>query len=244
MSAWPDAVDRLFNPAPQVRVLQLGGGRLCLVVDDALVDPQAAVDWARRQPFEEPRGFPYPGQVLAAPPTLAARMTEFFALHLRGPLGARRTLAASVRMAMVTTPPAALSPVQWQCHRDRLGPVEDGLLLAASVLYLFRDPAQGGTSFYAPKVPLALVDRMVLEAQTLDARTYAERYGLTPGYMVGDNDYFERVAQVPARWNRLIAYDGGLFHTGDIGDAARLNPDPALGRLTMNGFFTCRRRAA
>lgn len=244
MSLWPDAVDRLFNPSPQVSVLQLGGGRICLVVDDALVDPQAAVDWACRQTFEEPCGFPYPGQVLPAPPALAARAAEFFAVHLRGALGARRTLSQSVRMAMVTTPPAALSPVQWQCHRDRLGPVEGDPLLAASVLYLFRDPALGGTSFYAPKVPMALVDRMVLEAQVLEPRIYADRYGLRPGYMVGDNDYFERVAQVPAKWNRLIAYDGGLFHSGDIGDPQGLSADPAQGRLSINGFFTCRRRAS
>ena len=243
MSTWPDAVDRLFNPAPQVQVLQLGGGRICLVVDDALVDPQAAVDWACRQPFEEPRGYPYPGQVVAAPAALAQRAADFFAVHLRGRLGARRTLSQSVRMAMVTTPPAALSPVQWQCHRDRLGP-EVPELLAASVLYLFRDPAIGGTSFYAPKVALGLVERMVVEAQTLDARSYAERYGLRPGYMVGDNDYFERVAQVPAKWNRLIAYDGGLFHSGDIGAPERLSTDPARGRLTINGFFTCRRLAS
>jgi hypothetical protein len=38
--------------------------------------------------------------------------------------------------------------------------------------------------------------------------------------------------------------DGALLHTGDILAPERLSNDPATGRLTFNGFFTCRRNAA
>jgi len=61
--------------------------------------------------------------------------------------------------------------------------------------------------------------------------------------MIGSNRYFDRVASVPARWNRLIFYDGSLLHSGDIAAPDRLSADPQLGRLTLNGFFTCRRNA-
>ena len=58
------------------------------------------------------------------------------------------------------------------------------------------------------------------------------------------DDWFEKVGTVPPRWNRVIFYDGSLFHCSDIPEPGRLSPDPRQGRLTLNGFFTCRRRAA
>jgi hypothetical protein len=47
---------------------------------------------------------------------------------------------------------------------------------------------------------------------------------------------------VPARFNRLIFYLGTLFHTGEIAHPELLVRDPRCGRLSLNGFFTCRRR--
>jgi hypothetical protein len=52
------------------------------------------------------------------------------------------------------------------------------------------------------------------------------------------------VLAVPAKWNRLIFYDGDVFHTSDIREAGKLSDDPDSGRLTLNGFFTCSRRAS
>ena len=48
---------------------------------------------------------------------------------------------------------------------------------------------------------------------------------------------------MPAGWNRLILYDAGFFHSGDIGRPQALTSDPTTGRLTLNGFFSCTRRA-
>jgi len=62
--------------------------------------------------------------------------------------------------------------------------------------------------------------------------------------MRGSNPYFERVASIGAEWNRMIFYDGGQFHSADIDAAAGLPADPRIGRLTLNGFFACRRNAA
>jgi Family of unknown function (DUF6445) len=69
-------------------------------------------------------------------------------------------------------------------------------------------------------------------------------YGLQPSYMAGSNAYFERVAQVSAAWNRMIFYDGGQFHSGEINEPAGMSADPRVGRLTLNGFFVCSRNAA
>ncbi|MBC7656392.1 MAG: hypothetical protein H7147_04365, partial [Frankiaceae bacterium] len=62
-------------------------------------------------------------------------------------------------------------------------------------------------------------------------------------YISESNDYFERIGQLPARWNRMIFYDGRLLHSADVGGAHALTGDPMTGRVTLNGFFTCSRPA-
>ena len=237
-----DAAERLFNPRPMISFVPLPGGRQVVVVDDVLLDPDGLVRWAARQRFQPP-GFPYPGLIVAAPVDLSARMLDFFTLHARAALQARRTLEHEVRLSLVTTPPADLAPVQWQCHRDRVS-MDPAVVFVASVLYLFRDPALGGTSFYVPRQPAAATDRLVIDSQALSAADFGARYGLRAGYMDGSNAYFECVQRVPAAWNRMILYDAGVFHSADIGRPERLSADAASGRLTANGFFSCRRQAA
>jgi hypothetical protein len=240
--SWNDGNDRFFNPDPTISSVPLPDGQEVLVVDDVLLDPEGLVDWARGQSFHPPIGFPYPGIGTGAPAGLAARFADFFALHARSRLGARRTLKHDVRLSMVTTPPHQLAPCQWQCHRDQVT-TDPTIVFVGSVLYLFRDPALGGTSFYAPRQSPAETDRILLESQTLSPEVFGARYGLAPGYMDGGNAYFDRVARVPAAWNRMILYDAGFFHTGDIGRPDLLTTDPATGRLSLNSFFTCRRVA-
>ena len=243
MTAWLDAKGRFFNPEPKISVVPVGSGSSCVVIDDALAHPEALRDWAATQSFQLPQGYPYPGLVLPAPVDLAQRMTEQFGLHVRSRLGARRTVDATVRFSIVSLPPAALEPVQWLCHRDRFVNEMGHILFAASVLYLFNDRKLGGTSFYVPRGSAAQTERLLADSMALPAPEFSRRYGLQPGYIAGSNDYFERVSQVGAAWNRIIFYDGGLFHSGDVEDASLLSTDPLHGRLTLNGFFTCRRNA-
>jgi hypothetical protein len=39
----------------------------------------------------------------------------------------------------------------------------------------------------------------------------------------------------------MVVYPGTVFHSSHIPDASRLHADPRIGRLTLNGFFACRR---
>ena len=227
-----------FNPRPRIHTVALPQG-VCVVIDDVLNDPEAWRQWAATQRFKEP-DYPYPGLILEAPLALTERMADCFAEHGRAALNGRRTLGMQLRFSVVSTPPDQLKPCQWICHRDQFG-VKPGELFAASVLYLFHDESLGGTSFYAPRQAPEPTDRMIVDSMLLDNAAFSARYGLKAGYMGDGNAYFERVARVPAAWNRMIVYDGNVFHSADLGPPERLVHDPLAGRLTLNAFFTCKR---
>jgi len=235
----------MFNPNPSIQELPLAPGHSAFIIDGALRDPQAMVEHAARHidAFEEAAFNAFPGPELRLADAVTAQLEAFFAQHARSRLGARRTLRAHSRLSIVTRQPRQLEPRQWICHRDRFD-VPSDQCVAASVLYLFQDPALGGTSFFQPRRPAAEIDLLVHESGTLGREEFARRYGVQPGYLTQSNAWFEKVCTVPPRWNRAIFYDGSLFHCSDIPEPGRLSPDPRWGRLTLNGFFTCRRRAA
>ena len=234
----------LFNPQPRIERLDFANGQFCLVVDDALRRPERLRQFAveHRDRFVHAPFNAYPGIELPMPPDITAQLNEFFMLHIRSLLGGRRTLKMNCRMAMVTVPPHALEARQRLCHRDSAWIAPDHSI-AASVLYLFEDPALGGTSFYAPKQTPQETDLLVHDSSTLDNAAFSARYDVAQAYMTGSNAYFERIGRAPAQWNRMIFYDGRIFHSGEVGSPQALSGDPLTGRLTLNGFFTCSRKA-
>ena len=230
----------MFNPAPRVEIVRIDARQVAVVLDDALLDPDAlvrrAVEYA--DAFVEASHNAYPGPELPLPDAVTAQLETCFARHARALLGARRTLRRHSRLSITACPPDRLQPRQWLPHVDRLeaGP---GQRIAASVLYLFRDPALGGTGFYRPRRPLPEVARLVQDSSQLSPEAFTARYGIAPGYPDA-SDWFEKIATVPARYNRMVCYLGTVFHAGEIRAPERLAGDPASGRLTLNGFFLCR----
>jgi len=239
MSGGLSLAGQFFNPAATVTTVPIDAGESCIVIDDALADPGALVDWAATQSFSSPVGVPYPGLIRDTPPPVTSAVADYFAEHVRGRLGGRRTLSATVRLSLVTLAPLELRPVQWQCHRDRLGPATHDARLAAMVAYLFRDPAFGGTSFYRPRQGEEETRGMISDAARMDGAEFSARYGVEAGYLSGSNRYFERIAEVPAAWNRMLYYNGDLYHSAEVGPPAHLSADARAGRLTLNGFFVC-----
>jgi hypothetical protein len=162
-----------------------------------------------RERFTESPHNAYPGLEGRMGPEVSGPLAEFFMLHLRKPLGARRTVSMYSRLSIATLQPHELGPLQQLCHRDRFGTGPDELV-AACTLYLF---------------------------------AFAAEIGSPPGYLTTSNAHFELLGTVPAAFNRAVFYDGSAFHSSHITEPARLSPDPARGRLTLNGFFICRRNA-
>lgn len=234
-----------FNPRMSLEKLTLSNGQCCYVMDDALLQPELLVGWANasKAAFKLVDFSAYPGQYVMLPCQLDASISAWFTQQMRPLFDARRLIRMHMRLAMVTLPAEALRPAQWLCHSDNFG-VAPEQSIQASVLYLFKDPGLGGTAFYEPARPAAEMKALFDDAIRLSADEFAQRYGLQPGYLVDSNRYFNRIGGVAARWNRMVFYDGTILHTSDIPAPDRLNDDPLSGRLTLNGFYTCRRHAA
>jgi hypothetical protein len=235
----------MFNPNARLDVVHFDERHACIVVDDALVDPERLVQFAaaRRDAFRPVDFNAYPGIFLPAPTEIVEGLSVFFTQQVRRRFDARRTLQMQCRLSMVTLLPGALRPYQWICHRDR-AELDRQQSIQASVLYLFKDEGLGGTSFYEPARSARETAMLFDDATNLSADAFAQRYALEPGYIRTTNEYFTRVGGISAKWNRLIFYDGSALHSGDITAPEKLSSDPLVGRLTLNGFFTCRRNAA
>jgi hypothetical protein len=229
---------QMFNPRPTIRYVPIGGNHACAVIDDFLAEPHKLVAYAAEQRDRfaiDPDNF-YPGPELGLGPEFAAALAQFFSLHIRQSLGARRVLHASARLAMATLPGSQLSGLQRLCHRDAMTlPAGEGV--AASVAYLFDREELGGTSFYAPRKSLE-------ETAGYLQRVAAGEPVPRPGYMNSSDNWFEQTCTVPARFNRAIFYDGTVFHAAQIDNPDLLASDFACARLTMNGFFRVRKSAA
>jgi Family of unknown function (DUF6445) len=232
----------MFNPDAQVATMRFDDRHVCHVIDEALLDPDGLVRFAgeRRGDFQPLDQKGYPGICLPAPAHVTRALDLLFTRYLRRRFDARRTLKMHCRLSLVTTPAAELLPYQWLCHRDGvvIGPRES---IQASVLYLFRDESLGGTSFYVPARQPAEIAALFSDSKSLAAQEFVRRHPIEPGYMHGSNAYFTCIGTVPAKWNRLIFYDGSMLHSGHIESPEKLRADPLQGRLTLNGFFTSRR---
>jgi len=235
----------LFNPRPRIERVRLLNGRFCYVIDDALVDADALVQFAvmNRAAFHPVNFSAYPGRYLGMPAPIARRLDEFFAEHLRCDFDARRTVRMQCRLSMVTLAPTELRPFQSICHTDGQH-VDERHSIQASVLYLFKDEALGGTSFYEPARPVQEMVELFRDSQQLTVREFTRKYGIAQSYLCASNDWFTQVGRIAARWNRIVFYDGRMLHSGDIFAPEKLSDDPTAGRLTLNGFFTSRRNAS
>lgn len=235
----------MFNPRPRIEAVAITPRESCWVIDDALIEPERFVDLATQQraSFEEQPHNAYPGCELRVPDVVSHALANFFSTHLRERLGARRVLRTTSRLALTTRAADALQPRQSICHVDRLE-AAPGQCIAASVLYLFGNESLGETSFFVPTRPIEEIVALIAASATLDAAAFQARFGIAPGYMVESNAWFQRVATVPARFNRLVVYNGAIFHSGDIRHPDALTTEPGSGRLTLNGFFVCSRPLA
>ncbi len=234
----------MFNSKAKLSLHPLFGPHQVVVLDDALAEPERWVERASQQAhaFAAAPHNAYPGIELRLPARITERLNTLYETAIAPYLAGDRVLQSHARLALVTKRSSELSPPQWICHRDRLFvPAEH--CVAASVTYLFHNTALGGTSFFKPNVDAQTVNQLVHDSGALGAIEFAARYGFEPGYMNLSSAWFTHVCTIPPRFNRMIFYDGAIFHSSHILNDDLLSTDPSHGRLTLNGFFTCTRRS-
>jgi hypothetical protein len=231
----------MFNPKAKLQIITIDSEHKCLIVDDALMQPEIWVQQAKLQQhkFASLADNFYPGIELRMPKEVVSALMNFIRVPARQYLNARRLIDGHCQLSMVTQAPEYMKPCQWICHRDLLK-IDPGQNVIATVLYLFKNSALGGTHFFKPKQSSFVTDMFLQASNMMSSVEFEKKYAIRQGYMTASNEYFELVYTVPAKWNRLVIYDGMQFHSDDIQHIESMTDDPETARLTLNGFITGR----
>jgi hypothetical protein len=163
---------------------------------------------------------------------IRSRLCRSFPFHRAG-------IVLQACLANVILAPEKLSYLQRMCHIDRRA--SPTRRTYAGVIYLFRNPDLGGTAFYRWKKPEVIMEaERLFQEDPAASMEYLEQASAVfrepPRYMTESNDLAELLGVVPARFNRLIFYDGEAPHSGHITHPDLLSDDLAKGRLTFNFF--------
>ena len=145
-------------------------------------------------------------------------------------------MASYGRFSRVMQDSTTLGAVQRICHTDD-SQIEPDQMIAAAVHYLFQDADLGGTVFFRSLMTEADTRAFLLDATSMEGDAFGDKYGIPAQYMTQSNRYFEVIGRVPAKWNRVVFYDGSIFHSGDIQFASSAGYHAGMGRLTVNAFF-------
>jgi Family of unknown function (DUF6445) len=225
-----------LNPAARVRIMPVGRSREpVVVVDDALLDPEAAIDEAAALRFaaaDEGRGG-FPGIRARAPKPFAESLVRGAMPLIERVFGLKAKLLSGfdASFSIVTTPPAALHPLQRIPHIDTRDPRR------LAILYYLGRGSMGGTAFFRQ-------DSTGLEQvgpDSFDAYYAARRAGLAllpaeSGYPEAGTPGYTETAHFGAQFNRLLVYRSCSLHSGVVPSSSSLSADPRLGRLTANIF--------
>jgi hypothetical protein len=234
----------MFREKAKIHAAPLIPGVHAFVIDDALSNPNALIQFAKkaRAAFRAIPVDNFPGVQLRMTDAFTHKIEEFFRLNLREYFEARRILETHSRLSLTTLKPAQLSPQQCLPQRSTEGLPREHIGISMS-LCLFEDESLGGIGFYEPEQQPPQIAHLIQNSKTLSADDFATLHPMKRGYCSGSNEYFRLVQTIPAKFNRLIVYDGAMFHAQHITSPEKLSDDPTLGRLSLNALITCRRNS-
>jgi hypothetical protein len=231
-----------INTDAEIRREKISEDHDCVIIDDFLRDPHELVEFAADHAgeFSMPEQRGYPGLLFDVNEDamtdiyrfIRSVMTKYFPF-LRGRMNLWTFLS------MVTLRPDELSNLQRICHSDP-NPVPDRTVYAG-LLYLFENEDLGGTSFYRWKDLWISRNATGIDLDDPDEgvaflREHFPTFREPARYMTESNEIAERLCTIPARFNRLIFYWGGVPHSGAITAPELLSTDIRKGRLTLNAF--------
>jgi Family of unknown function (DUF6445) len=223
--------------ADDVSLTRIGReGEPVVVIDNFIADPQALISAAAGLRYQ-PLGPHYPGiRAPAAAAYLEAR-GDLLKQILTDVFGFTRGAAlVECNFSLVTTPPAALTPIQRLPHFDSL---DRGRL---ALLHYLGQSAQGGTAFFRHR----RTGYETLNAARFEPfRTALDEDVRVAGlpsadYPTRSQELFEEIHRIDAAPNRMAIYRGVTLHCGVIPADFAFDPDPRTGRLTVNTFLQAR----
>lgn len=211
-----------------------------LCFDNFLANPELLVDHARQSHFSpypaaiQRKG--YPGVRTAAPADFGGQLRSRIGDIIKNEFGIpeeRNITPLQDALCLMTVPESELGPLQRVPHFDASNP-----FFFATLLYLCGEE-HGGTGFYRHNstgyesiTPERCDPYLDSSYEELNSKKPERRY------FSESNDFFTRVGFIPARFNRLVVYRGCVLHSANILSGISLNPDPVVGRLTANIFFS------
>lgn len=229
--------------------VQIGGGQHCAVVDEFLEGPHALISKATEHADKfvtRPLGHPGRGpdvgdaEMEDIKSFIRLRLSRLFPFYRAG-------ISLTAFLSNVNLNPEELSTFHRLCHVDpRRSPIHRTF---AGIVYLLGNPELGGTAFYRWKARHVAEQAYRLASSDEDAalrylKEHSEVFRRAPEYMTRSNDIAELLAVIPARFNRLVFYNGEMPHSGQITHPDLLTSDPARGRLSPNFFVNVRPREA
>ena len=208
--------------------------------DNFLANPELLVSAAEQSEFTpypmavQRKG--YPGLRTPAPAMygklLRDQVVDVIKKEFEISAGSQLTMLQEA-MCLMTLPAAELGPLQTIPHFDAINP-----RFFATLLYLCGEE-HGGTAFYRH-------NRTGFEAITPErSDDYLDScceelngFRREKKYFSDSDQFFTKIGFIPARFNRLVVYQGCLLHSPNILSPISISSDPKRGRLTANVFFS------
>jgi hypothetical protein len=236
-----DTLNIRINPDAVLEHHPINDRYSAFVADDFLLNPEAIIEHALavRDAFESPeRG--YPGEVLDLLPVTFPEITRFIRSNLSRCFSfARSGIEDSCQVSITTLQPEHFSWIQRLPHTDhKRAAGKDNYAL---LVYLFDNPALGGTGFfqYRDEAFWKSMAPRQLEDPNGGLELVETRYPMFLGpstYPCESDEAVELITSIPAKFNRMICYSGDIPHSACIPDASLLTDDLRRGRLTLNSF--------
>ncbi len=230
-------MDLTLNPTLQVRTLDVPGTQeQVFVIDDFLLDPEPVLQFARNHAYFNPVGADgtfYPG-IRDHMPAPYTRVLEQLLNQGSHPFtcgqGPQRVTKSMV--SLITQQASQLHDVQKMPHID-----SSNDRAYASVHYLSAEP-RGGTAIYKYRptgtVQINQQNQEVVLAMMEQVKAQSQEHS---GYINGDTSLFEKLVDIPERFNRLVIYKSNLLHSARLTHDKSISSSPDEGRLTVSSFF-------
>lgn len=238
MNVSTTSYDFSLNSHPVIQLLSIGNEQKPVVVVDGLLEyPEQLLEYAEQGvAFQSNPTDYYPG----IRKTIAGAYSQLLCASIQKSFpdifGLNEQSASEVglcALSLATTVPDKLRPIQSLPHFDNSNPLQ------LAVAHFLCGSEHGGTSFYRHRqtgYESITPERVQSYATTLKEQVVKAQFSGRQ-YMSGDNDWFERIISVEAKFNRAIFFQGNLLHSGDINSDKGLSGDPKTGRLMANTFI-------